>query len=640
MSKKKNLFIKTVIILASLSSTNALQAQSLYPGMFESRYAIADKSKPKVEWFRLNQIRLLPSRFQENMTRDSAWMMSIPVNTILHGFRNQAGLYTGNEGGYFYTKKMGGWESLDCDLRGHAVGHLLSAYALMYAQTGDSIFRVKGDSIVKGLAEVQKALGASGYLSAFPENLINRSTNGQSVWAPWYTLHKILAGLIDQYLYAENGQALSIAKRMSNWAYQKLAGLDSTSLSTMIRYEYGGINESFYNMYSLTGDSRYYHLATLFYRKDNMDPLKRQENPLGTLHANTFIPKVLAEARKYEITSEPSSETCSKYFSHLITSQYSFVNGEIGDHEHFFNPEETEKHLTGYDGEGCCTYNMLKLCRHIFSWTADESIMDYYECALYNHILGQQDPESGMVCYFTPMQSGAFKVYSTPNNSYWCCVGTAFESNAKYGESIYAHDEDGIYINLFIPSKLNWEEKGWEICQTTDFPQDGKITIVMGKTPEHPASLHLRCPQWSGKPLISINNRTFKGKVSPGSYLAIKRKWRRNDTIKISLPMNVSLCDIPNHKKFAVKYGPVVMAQALGRDGIQAPAPFSDPSKYNDYYRYDFHLPSMLNDGTPYQDFSCLKKTSKQLMLTSPKGITLIPLFDIHRQRYIVYWNR
>lgn len=266
---------KILTIALSLLTLQTVNSQSIYPGMFESE----QKFKPRIEYpvkcFNLNDVRLLPSRFKENMDRDSVWMISIDVNRLLHSFRTAAYVFAGREGGYMTVEKLGGWESLDCELRGHITGHILSAYSLMYAATGCEVFKLKGDSLVNGLSEVQKAYG-TGYLSTFSEELINRNIRGTSVWVPWYTLHKILSGLIDQYLYSGNSQALNLAQGMANRAYTKLHNLDDGIRKKMIRNEFGGINESFYNLYALTGNDDYRWLATFFYHNDVIDPLKKE----------------------------------------------------------------------------------------------------------------------------------------------------------------------------------------------------------------------------------------------------------------------------------------------------------------------------------------------------------------------------
>lgn len=444
---------KFLVAIALLAVSALSSAQSVYPGQHQGKMKKETVAPVRVQSFDLKDVRLLPSRFRDNMLRDSAWMTSIDVNRLLHSFRTNAGVFAGREGGYMTVKKLGGWESLDCELRGHTTGHLLSAYALMYAATGSEIFKLKGDSLVNGLTEVQNAL-KGGYLSAYPEELINRNIQGKSVWAPWYTLHKLYSGLIDQYLYADNQQALKVVTKMGDWAYNKLKPLTEEIRKLMIRNEFGGINESFYNLYAITGDERYRWLAEYFYHNDVIDPLKELRDDLGTKHTNTFIPKVIAEARNYELTENETSKKLSEYFWHTMIDHHTFAPGCSSDKEHFFDPKKFSKHLTGYTGETCCTYNMLKLSRHLFCWTGDSSIADYYERALYNHILGQQDPQTGMVAYFLPLLSGSHKLYSTKENSFWCCVGSGFENHAKYGEAIYYHNDRGIYVNLFIPSQV------------------------------------------------------------------------------------------------------------------------------------------------------------------------------------------
>ena len=381
---------KVLTLTLSLLSLQAMNAQSVYPGLFEDKQKISSGIGYSAKCFDLGEVRLLESRFKDNMDRDSVWMVSIDVDRLLHSFRTTAGVYAGREGGYMTVKKLGGWESLDCELRGHVTGHLLSAYSLMYAATGSDVFKLKGDSLVSGLAEVQKVYG-TGYLSAFPEELINRNIRGKSVWAPWYTLHKILSGLIDQYLYSGNIQALDIAAGMGDWAYGKLHNLDDDTRRRMIRNEFGGINESFYNLYALTGDERYKWLAGFFYHNEVIDPLKKNIDDLGTKHTNTFIPKVLAEARNYELSGDAVSRNLSEFFWKTMIDKHSFAPGCSSDKEHFFDTGKFSKHISGYTGETCCTYNMLKLSRHLFCWNASSVVADYYERALYNHILGQQD---------------------------------------------------------------------------------------------------------------------------------------------------------------------------------------------------------------------------------------------------------
>ena len=543
MNKK---VLVTAILFGSLTVSGIVSAQSVYPGQHQGKLKKETVAPLQAESFDLKDVRLLPSRFRDNMLRDSAWMMSIDVNRLLHSFRTNAGVFAGREGGYMTVKKLGGWESLDCELRGHTTGHMLSALGLMYAATGSEIFKLKGDSLINGLEEVQNAL-KNGYLSAWPEELINRNIQGKGVWAPWYTLHKLFSGLIDQYLYADNKKALTIVTRMGDWAYNKLKPLSEETRKLMIRNEFGGINESFYNLYSITGDERYRWLAEYFYHNDVIDPLKELRDDLGTKHTNTFIPKVIAEARNYELTRNETSRKLSEFFWHTMIDHHTFAPGCSSDKEHYFDPKKLSQHLTGYTGETCCTYNMLKLSRHLFCWTGDSSIADYYERALYNHILGQQDPETGMVAYFLPLLSGSHKLYSTKENSFWCCVGSGFENHAKFGEAIYYHNNQGIYVNLFIPSQVTWKEKGLTIRQETEFPQEETTRFTLQAENPVRTTIYLRYPSWSKDVKVLVNGKKISVKQKSGSYIAITREWKDGDQISATYPMQIKLEATPDN---------------------------------------------------------------------------------------------
>lgn len=590
--------------------------------------AVGNGGNMKCQPFRMNQVRLLPSRFQENMKRDSAWMMSVSVNSLLQSFRNTSGAFSSREGGYMTVKKLGGWEALDCDLRGHITGHLLSAYATLYAQTGSQAVKMKADSIVNGLAEVQQAYGRGGYLSAFAEGLIDRNIQGKSVWAPFYTLHKIVQGLIDQYQMMGNEKALEMAKGMGDWAYNKLKPLSEETRKKMIRNEFGGFNEAMYELYALTQDDRYLWVARYFYHNEKIDPLKAGNPDLGTNHANTFIPKLLGEARNYELFGAKDSRKAAELLFWTLVNDHAFVTGELSDKEHLFKPTEQSKHLTGYDGENCCTYNLLKLADHLFSWNPSSKIADYYERALYNHILGQQDPESSMVCYFTPLQTGAYRLYSTRDSSFWCCVGSGFESHVKYASSIYFHSNKDLYVNLFIPSQVDWE--GTKLVQQTNFPLPSTTTItVEGKSKAF--SLRLRYPYWATKMDIKVNGKKVKAIKGTDGYVAISRQWKAGDKVEVQLGMQLrEEATKDDASKVALVYGPIVMAGKL--DKVEHP--FSNPQKYNDYYTFDFKIPASTVEKAKYEGLKSIKNFKMK------NGVELIPFYDAHHCRYAVYWQK
>lgn len=614
-------------------------AQSLYPGTFAGKLLRRDAVGMSAESFDLRDVRLLPGRFRENLARDSAWICSLAADRLLHSFRTTAGVWAGREGGYMTVRKLGGWESLDCELRGHTTGHLLSACALMYASTGEECFRQKGDSLVHGLREVQRVLG-TGYLGAFPEELVERNIRGESVWAPWYTLHKIAAGLLDQYLYADSSEALEILRGMARWADERLRGVDDDTRRRMLRNEFGGMPEAWWNLYAITGDEGALRLARFFFHEDVVGPLREGRAEFGTKHTNTFIPKVLAEARNYELTGDQSARTAAEFFWHAMIGRHTFAPGCLSDKEHFFDPEHLSAHLSGYTGETCCTYNLLKLSRHLFCWTADGAVTDYYERALYNHILGQQDPATGMVCYFLPLASGAHKVYSTPERSFWCCVGSGFESHAKYGEAIYYRAADALYVNLMIPSELRWEEKGLRLRLDTRFPEEEGAVLHFAVDAPVRLSLRLRYPAWSGRPEVRVNGRRCRVAQRPGEYILVDRTWRDGDRVEVRYPMSLRLEYTPDDpQRAALFYGPVLLAGRLGTAGFEGPQPDSNPAKYNDYYTYDYRTPAGLPTTLAAEGGRPRVTRTGPLRFETAGGVELAPLYDIHRERYEVYWN-
>ncbi|MGK9124472.1 glycoside hydrolase family 127 protein [Olivibacter sp. SA151] len=625
-------------------------AQSVYPGQHEGKITLPIKANIKAYSFDIRDVRLGKSTFRDNMERTSKWILNLEVARLLQSFRNTAGVFSDREGGYMTVKKLGGWESLDCDLRGHTTGHILSALSYLYATTGDERYKLKGDSLVSGLNEVQQGftqMGQNGFLAAFPENLINRNIAGRPVWAPWYTLHKIYAGLIDQYLYAGSEQALEIMKNAASWAYQKVMSLNEEQRKIMLRNEFGGINEAFYNLYAITGNEKDRRLATFFYHNDVIDPLADEKADLMGKHANTFIPKVIGEARHYELSNSPRAKRIADFFWNRVVNHQSYCTGGNSHKEKFIQDDKLAENLTGYTQETCNTNNMLKLTRHLFTWKADPKYADFYERALYNHILGQQDPETGMVAYFLPLLPGAHKVYSTPENSFWCCVGTGFENHTKYVEGIYYHKEDHLFVNLFIPSTLTWKKNGVILTQETAFPEEDKVHFTVKNSNGRRWTLNLRYPVWASNVLVKVNGKSVKIKQTPSSYIVIDRVWKAGDLVEVTYPMSLHLAETNDNKnKAAIMYGPLVLAGAMGATGITAPAPFSDPKQYNDYYTYDYKVPDNLKTSLHLNKEKLekvLKPVSgKTLEFTAVNGdqqAQLKPIYQIHHERYVVYWD-
>lgn len=629
--------VKYLLLLPLLS-----QAQSVYPGLHGNKITQAVEGEVKVQGFDFRDVQLLPSPFLDNRERSAKWIMSLDVNRLLHSFRNNAGVFAGREGGYMTVRKLGGWESLDCELRGHSTGHILSALAYLHASTGEEKFKIKADSLVKGLAEVQRALGQNGFIGAYSENLINRNIAGQSVWAPWYTLHKIYAGLLDQYLFSDQQEALEIVKKAASWAYAKLKPLTAEQRSTMLRNEFGGTNEAFYNLFAITGDPKHRELAEFFYHKQVIDPLAEQKDEFYFKHANTFIPKVIGEARQYELNGNERSKGIAKYFWRAVKEHQTFCTGGNSHKEKFIHSDKISENLTGYTQETCNTNNLLKLTRHLYMWEPNAEYADFYERALYNHILGQQDPESGMVAYFLPLLPGAHKVYSTPEDSFWCCVGTGFENHAKYGEAIYYKDQDALYVNLFIPSVVNWKEKGLKIRQETAFPEEDKVKLVFSTSAKQVrANLKLRYPYWARNVEVKVNGKKWNLSQTPSSYISVDRNWKDNDVVEIHYPMHVHLAEAnDNPDVAAVMYGPLVLAGTQGVQGITSV--FSNPKEYNDYYTFDYKVPADLKKDMNFRGktpVDAVKRVPGGKLAFEADGVLLKPIHQIHRERYVVYWQ-
>ncbi len=364
-------------------------------------------------------------------------MLSLDVERLLHTFRINAGLPSS-------AQPLGGWEEPKSEVRGHFVGHYLSACALMYAATGDARLKAKGDAVVAGLAECQKAM-KSGYLSAYPESFIDRVEAVRPVWAPYYTLHKILAGLIDMAIECDNPQALDVARKFGDWFVTRNAKLSDEQMQKMLGNEHGGVNEALANLYALTGEKKYLDTALRFNHLAVLGPASQREDKLTGLHANTQFPKFIGAAREYDLNGDDTLKTAAEFFWNTVVHERSYVIGGNSDGEHFSPKERLSQALGPNTTETCNTYNMLKLTRHLFCWEPKAEYADYYERALINHILASQNPETGMMCYYVPLRSGmtrggAGMGYNTPENSFWCCTGTGVENHAKYGDSIYFHD--------------------------------------------------------------------------------------------------------------------------------------------------------------------------------------------------------
>ena len=622
--------------IASVVLAAGLTAAAVAPPPVVVRDKVALQAVP----FPLADVRLLDGPFKQAQRLDAEYLLSLEPDRLLHTFRVNAGLPSS-------AAPLGGWEAPDVELRGHTVGHYLSALALMWAATGDARFKSRADQMVADLAAIQDALAKrfhAGYLSAFPEEFFDRVDARQKVWAPYYTIHKIMAGLLDVHQLCDNRQALEVVTKMAGWVAFRVARLTDDQMQASLGTEFGGMNEVLANLYAATGNAEYLRIARKFEHNAIFDPLLRRDDPLNGLHANTQFPKIIGAAREYELTGEPRYRDIATFFWDRVVHHRTFVTGGNSDGEAFFPEEEFSKHLGPSSAETCNTYNMLKLTRHIFEWLPSAEAMDYYERGLFNHILPSQDPETGMVIYYCPLRPGAWKSYATPNDSFWCCVGTGMENHTKYGDTIYFHGDRSLLVNLFIPSELTWKDQGLVVRQETRFPEEEATHLTVTAARPTRLAVSIRYPSWATSGMtLTVNGRAQPVSASRGSYVTIDREWKTGDRIDVRLPMMLRTEALPdNPKMIAVMYGPLVLAGDLGRDGLDA------------IRRYGPSAPPVGRVKTPVVpafvgDVAAITKTIvpdpahplqfKTAGLAQPHDVTLMPFYRIVDQRYTVYWN-
>jgi hypothetical protein len=593
-------------------------------------------SREKVAWkvhpFPLKQVRLGEGSCKQAMEADRRYLHSLPPDRLLHTFRINAGIPSS-------AQPLGGWEAPDCELRGHyAGGHYLSACALMYASTGDEELKAKADAVVAELSKCQQAL-KSGYLSAFPIEFFDRLRERQRVWAPFYTIHKIIAGNLDMYLYCGNEQALEVAEKMAGWTAGYTQSFSYDHMQRMLGTEYGGMGEVLSNLYAVTGKEYYLHVAQRFDKKLFFDPLAAHRDELKGLHVNTHIPQVIAAARYYELTGDQRYRDIAEYFWDEVVSERSYCTGGTSNGESWnTDPGKLAAELSTNTTECCCAYNMMKLTRHIFGWSPDARLMDYYERALFNHRLGTINPEDGTMMYYLPLASGYWKTFGKPFDSLWCCTGTGSEEYGKLADTIYFHDDDSLYVNLYIDSQLDWPEKGLRVRQETRFPEQEGSTITI--TPKSPVQMavNLRIPYWVRGGSVKINGTTLPAFASPSSYLSLNRVWKTGDKIELSLPMGLHIHPMPDDPTIqAVMYGPVVLAGQF--DPVTKEMMYSGDyePKPTDKYK----VADIIAD--PARPASWVEPDPKQPLAFRAVGqsqpLTLVPLYKIIRDRYAVYWK-
>jgi DUF1680 family protein len=386
-------------------------------------------------------------------------------------------------------------------------------------------------------------------------------------------------------------------------------------------------------------------LARKFDHKAVFEPLAHFQDKLTGLHVNTQVPKIVGAAREFELTGDPYYYNVATFFWDQVVDARSYCTGGSSNHEYWrTEPYKLAKELSPATQETCCTYNMLKLTRHLFCWNPDARYADYYERALFNSILSTQDPDTGMMMYFVPLASGYWKTFNTPNDSFWCCTGTGLENHAKYGDSIYFHDDKGIFVNLFIASELDWPEKGVTLRQETNFPREDSITLTLNTKKDLEMALRIRVPYWARKGLmVSINGRRKRMRRKPGSYLTLERKWKNGDRVIVEIPMSLHLCPMPDDPTLvAVMYGPLVLAGELGTEGLDPRTLYAESQGV----LRSITVPPAPTFAADIDSPDVWIKPVRGRTLTfrtvgtgRPKNVTLVPYYRLFGQRYAIYWR-
>jgi DUF1680 family protein len=598
----------------------------------------------KVQWkaepFSMSEVRLLPSFWKDMMELDRSWLYSLPNDRLAYNFRVTAGIPT-------EADPIGGWEAPDCELRGHYVGHYLSSCALLYASTGDAPIKAKADDLVEILAQCQ---AQDGYLGAYPATFYEKLRKHEKVWAPFYTYHKILAGLIDMYEHTGNQQALAVAVKMADWADAYSRSISDVEWQRVLLTEHGGMNEASFNLYAITGNVKYRDLGYRFEHVKIFEPLAANEDKLDGNHANTNIPKVVGAIRGYELTGDPRYLAIAQNFYRIVTDHHAYCTGGTSNGEMWHKPDAIATELGPAAEECCCSYNMMKLTRHLFGQAPDAKLFDYYERLLLNVRYGTQD-RNGMLMYYVSLKPGLYKTFGTQFDAFWCCTGTGSEEYAKLNDSIYFHDADSVYVNLFIPSKLDWKERGLQLRQTTKFPNEERVTFTVDAATSKPTALKVRVPYWAAKGVtVAINGKPVQEDATPSTYFTLNHPWKAGDVITVDIPMTLHIDQARDDKQVqAAMYGPLVLAVRQGTEGLTTGMIYGDSGPQESDEGYPLPVVK-LTDATaqtgakPGEDAIWLERiegTQRYPLQFRSKGQgpihTLVPLNLIMDERYSVY---
>lgn len=590
--------------------------------------------------FDLREIRLKDGPFKNAQDVDLKYILAMNPDRLLAPYLIASGIPPKEE-------RYGNWESTGLD--GHIAGHYLSALAMMYASTGNTELRNRLDYMISELAKCQNKNG-NGYVGGIPQGKVfwERIHNGDidgstfglnNTWVPLYNIHKLFAGLNDVYHYADNTKAKNILIKLGDWFIELIRPLSDEQIQNILKTEHGGLNESFADLYIITKNKKYLQTAEKISHLAILNPLLKKEDKLTGLHANTQIPKVIGFEKIALLSGNKEWSAAAEFFWNNVTQKRSVAFGGNSVAEHF-NPVDDFSSMTksNQGPETCNSYNMERLSKALFLDKNNISYLDFYERTLYNHILSSQHPEKGGFVYFTPIRPNHYRVYSQPETSMWCCVGSGLENHSKYGELIYSHRDEDVFVNLFIPSTLDWKEKEVEIDQSTKFPFENTADLVLKLKKSKTFSVNIRCPKWAENFEILINEKVQKFSAKPSSYVLLKRKWKSGDRITVRFKTSTHLEDLPDGSNWsAFINGPIVLAAKTSDkdlDGL-----FADDSRMGHvaagkYFPLD-QAYAMIGAKAEY--LAKLEELGNQHFRLD--SLELQPFFEIHDSRYQMYFQ-
>jgi DUF1680 family protein len=603
--------------------------------------------------FPQGSVRLLDGPFKSMQDADHAYLIRLEPDRLLAQFRVEAGLEP-------KAKPYGGWESPAApgttrSLAGHSLGHYLSAASLMSRVTDDPALRERITYISRELKECQDKRG-DGSLVAFPHarELEADIRKGKvetidNYWAPFYTIHKQLAGLRDAWVHCGDTTAREVMLRLADWCGSLVSGLPDERRERMLQNEHGGMAEVMADAYAITGDKRYIDYARLYSHRALQEPLAEGRDTLTGLHANTQVPKFIGFQRIHRLTGDDAPGKAAGFFWKTVVTDRTWVNGGNSIHEHFSEPSNMNRDLT-HDGgpETCNTYNMLRLTTALYQEEPAAALVDYYENALFNHILTSQAPlpGAGAFVYYTPLRPGFARSYGTDFHSFWCCTGTGMENHARYGEFIYTHQGDSVSVNLSMASRLDWPEKGLEMRQETSFPAEAATTLVIAKAPPTPLTLRVRHPFWlAGEQLaVTVNGQPVVTTSKPGGFAEIQRAWQANDRVHVALPMKLRVVRQTHTPDWvSIFNGPILLAGELGsKDLVQKDfiGPYTPVKAWLPLNRAPLLVAGsdaeLLGRIAPVEGKPGTFRTTN---LAKPHDVTLAPFYSVHFQRYAIYWQ-